>query len=140
MATILRGVIEDLHEWRCRNAGQEHGRCLEAVRWALRRSKLILPGPLGRGKGALDCQKLLLKNPEVYGWKRAVFDQAVHQLHFFGDCGVVAGRMYGHVAVGLDHYHYSNQVFPWTEYWLERRESSWVPIMTADGVPLVQPK
>lgn len=131
----LSRALVHLARWR---RAQDHpeGRCLEAVRLALRLEGLSLPGPFARPDNtALGCFAALAETPERWGWRRWTHrehpDEAMGLcLVFFKDCGRLAdGRIAGHVAFynPSKRRHEANQVYAMTMWWAERLIGAFVP-------------
>ncbi|MEI6915878.1 MAG: hypothetical protein WCL39_12150 [Armatimonadota bacterium] len=121
----LAKTLDELVIWR-KNNKVHQSRCLEAVRWALARNGLRVPGPFPRPRNtAIECYRALSENPETYGWKR--WTHADHAgealplcLAFFKDCGKLPdGRIAGHIAIydPATQKHSANTLYTWNTSW-----------------------
>ncbi len=132
----LEKVITHLIGWQQAQQGHKSGRCLEAVRAALTREGLRLPGPFPRPSNtALCCLRALETEPVKWGWRKWA-----HQDHpglnlplalvFFRSCGrLPGGRIAGHIAVyrPATGSHYSNQTHVFTDWWAQRLAGAFIP-------------
>jgi len=137
VATPLWAAIEALVDWQERNKGRTAHRCLEAVRFGLRKGGMELPLSNVNYKGALaiSCGARLAKDPARWGWRfvgksRGKLPTNQPCLIFFRDCGRLDdGRVAGHVAIykPSTNRHIANETHDMSAWWLERIAFIFVP-------------
>lgn len=144
-AYALEQAVRALRVWQAqedRAGANRHGRCLEAVRRALRTVGLPLPPPQARPNNlALYNFQLLRQDAARWGWQAAP-PRSRFTLDYFAHVGRLPdGRVAGHIALA-DHVAgvlYSSWDYPLTPHWQAVRVGSFVPRRPGTAqVPVVQ--
>lgn len=134
-ANVLLAVKADLLEWQKAEKGKTSGRCLEAVRWALKRHDILLPAPMARPRNTAFCNyEELAKDPGRWGWRRWSHKDFPGMpmppaLVYFKGCGKLAdGRIAGHIAIWdpADGTHTANARYKMSSYWVQRLVGAFV--------------
>lgn len=134
--TSLEQAIVYLEQRRAERVKAGHstrGTCLGDVRWALGKVGLHLPAPMASPKNtAIANFEVLSEDPEAFGWKAIHHDEEGHLqqpcLIYFRNCGVVNGRVCGHIAILKNDVTYANEVHKLSKYWQDRIVGAFVPV------------